>query len=56
MGKVEMFRMPINIGPTPRKVWVYLPDSYAYRKKKYDVLYMFDGHNIFYDQIGRAHV
>lgn len=51
MGKVEMFRMPINIGPTPRKVWVYLPDSYAYRKKKYDVLYMFDGHNIFYDQV-----
>ena len=32
-----------------RRVNVYLPDDYHYSDERYPVLYMFDGHNIFYD-------
>lgn len=30
-----------------RRVWIYLPESYATSKKKYPVLYMQDGQNLF---------
>jgi predicted alpha/beta superfamily hydrolase len=30
-----------------RRIWVYLPDNYAASKKKYPVLYLHDGQNIF---------
>lgn len=30
-----------------RRVWIYLPESYATTKKKYPVLYMQDGQNLF---------
>ena len=30
-----------------RKIWLYLPEGYASNKKKYPVLYMQDGQNIF---------
>jgi predicted alpha/beta superfamily hydrolase len=30
-----------------RRVWVYLPESYSTSKKKYPVLYMHDGQNVF---------
>ena len=52
MSRIEEFEL--NISPlteSPRKVWVYLPDSYDRTKKKYDVLYMFDGHNLFLDSV-----
>lgn len=32
-----------------RRVYVYLPDSYRRGQKRYPVLYMFDGHNLFFD-------
>lgn len=33
-----------------RKAYVYLPESYDYdTEKRYPVLYMFDGHNVFFD-------
>lgn len=51
MGKIEQFSLPIPFPQSPRKIWVYLPDSYEHTRKKYDVLYMFDGHNLFYDEI-----
>lgn len=42
--------IPRLSGSTPRKTYVYLPDSYdAEPEKRYPVLYMFDGHNIFRD-------
>lgn len=50
MGKIELFSLSVPFSQSPRKVWVYLPDSYAISRKKYDVLYMFDGHNIFFDE------
>jgi predicted alpha/beta superfamily hydrolase len=30
-----------------RRVWIYLPESYSTSKKKYPVLYMHDGQNVF---------
>lgn len=32
-----------------RKVWLYLPPSYRFTQKKYPVLYMHDGQNVFDD-------
>lgn len=32
-----------------RRVNVYLPEEYYHTEERYPVLYMFDGHNIFYD-------
>jgi predicted alpha/beta superfamily hydrolase len=32
-----------------RRVWIYLPESYAASRKKYPVLYMHDGQNVFDD-------
>lgn len=41
---------PLPDGAEERTAYVYLPDSYfRSRKKRYPVLYMFDGHNVFYD-------
>lgn len=33
-----------------RNLHIYLPLSYETTKKRYPVLYMFDGHNLFYDE------
>jgi metallo-beta-lactamase class B len=41
----SFFAMP-QLGRT-RKIWLYLPEGYATNKKKYPVLYMHDGQNIF---------
>lgn len=30
-----------------RRIWIYLPESYATSNKKYPVLYMHDGQNVF---------
>ena len=41
---------PAQAGPEERTAYIYLPDSYEYEKDKhYPVLYMFDGHNVFFD-------
>lgn len=43
--------IPKLSGKTPRKAYVWLPDDYEQNtQKRYGVLYMFDGHNIFRDE------
>ena len=43
--------VPSLSGDTPRKAYIWLPDSYEDEpEKRYPVLYMFDGHNIFLDE------
>ncbi len=32
-----------------RRIHLYLPDDYDYTDERYPVLYMFDGHNLFFD-------
>lgn len=52
MSRIEEFSLDISpLSQNPRKIWVYLPESYDHTKKKYDVLYMFDGHNLFLDSL-----
>lgn len=42
--------IPELTGNEERGVYVYLPESYNYEPdKQYPVLYMFDGHNVFFD-------
>lgn len=51
MSRIVTFSLKIDpLLQSPRKIWVYLPNSYAKTTKKYDVLYMFDGHNLFFDK------
>lgn len=41
---------PAYTGNEQRRVYVYLPTSYEYEPElRYPVLYMFDGHNVFFD-------
>jgi len=42
------FKMP-QLNRT-RKIWIYLPKSYAFSNKTYPVLYMNDGQNLFNEQ------
>ena len=43
--------IPELTGTQKRRAYVYLPESYKkYPKKSYPVLYMFDGHNLFFDE------
>ncbi|MBR4082406.1 MAG: alpha/beta hydrolase [Clostridia bacterium] len=49
---IEKFAMPLpaRLSRKPRTVWVHVPDA-ARRNPdaRYPVLYMFDGHNVFFD-------
>ena len=43
--------IPRLSGDTPRRAFVWLPESYDEEpEKRYPVLYMFDGHNVFRDE------
>lgn len=42
--------IPKLSGDVPRRAYIYLPDSYKKEpEKRYPVMYMFDGHNVFFD-------
>ena len=50
---IETFSLPIEAltGDAPRKIYVYLPEAAeADPEARFPVLYMFDGHNIFFDE------
>ena len=43
--------IPRLSGDKPRRAYIYLPDSYEKNPdKRYPVMYMFDGHNVFVDE------
>lgn len=43
--------IPRLTGDKPRAAYIYLPDSYEKdSNKRYPVMYMFDGHNVFFDE------
>jgi predicted alpha/beta superfamily hydrolase len=42
--------IPALTGEKTRKAFVYVPASYENSKKRFPVLYMFDGHNLFTDE------
>lgn len=42
---------PAPTGPEERWAYIYLPESYDTNpRRRYPVLYMFDGHNLFFDE------
>lgn len=50
MIKKWSITIPELTGDEERRLYVYLPNSYQKnRRKRYPVLYMFDGHNLFFD-------
>lgn len=52
MIEQHMVRLPqLTEGKKPRRVYVYVPDEAEEdTEARYPVLYMFDGHNVFYDE------
>ena len=44
--KIQIPELPTE---KPRRLYVYLPKDYEKSDRRYPVLYMFDGHNVFYD-------
>ena len=49
MIKVRKIQIPSLPTAKPRRLYVWLPRGYEKSEKRYPVLYMFDGHNVFYD-------
>ncbi len=45
----EMIKLPSLSGDKGRSVYYYLPVGYESGNKSYPVLYMFDGHNVFFN-------
>lgn len=50
MVKKWNITIPQLSGDTPRRVYLYLPEDYRATDRHYGVLYMFDGHNVFFDE------
>ncbi len=44
--KVQIPELPVK---KPRRLYIWLPQKYFKSEQYYPVLYMFDGHNVFYD-------
>ena len=50
MVKKGKIRIPELSGGKTRRVYLYLPESYNREpERRYPVMYMFDGHNVFFD-------
>ena len=46
---VRRIQLPALPTEKPRRLYIYLPKDYEASERRYPVLYMFDGHNIFYN-------
>lgn len=49
MIKVDKIQIPELPTKKPRRSYVYTPKDYEKTQERYPVLYMFDGHNVFYN-------
>lgn len=49
MIRVKHIQIPGLPTKKPRRLYISLPRDYARSERRYPVLYMFDGHNVFYD-------
>ncbi len=49
MVKKWQITIPELSGEKKRWAYIYLPDDYKTSGKRYPVMYMFDGHNVFFD-------
>ena len=46
---VEKFELWCAPAGENRRIHLYLPDDYYNSEERYPVLYMFDGHNLYFD-------
>lgn len=46
----ETIKIPVLSGDAKRRIYFYLPADYESGNERYPVLYMFDGHNVFFDE------
>ena len=49
MIRVKKIQIPALPTQKDRRLYIYLPRDYRRSDRRYPVLYMFDGHNVFYD-------
>ena len=49
MIRIKKIQIPALPTKEPRRLYVYLPHDYMHSDMRYPVMYMFDGHNVFYD-------
>ena len=50
MIKIWKVRVPELTGRETRRAYIYVPDEATkHPERRYPVLYMFDGHNVFFD-------
>ena len=49
MIRVKRIQIPSLPTEKPRRLYIFLPRGYHNSERRYPVLYMFDGHNVFYD-------
>ena len=56
MIRVEKIQIPTLPTQKPRRLYIYTPKGYEQNDGRYPVLYMFDGHNVFYVVEGEADV
>ena len=49
MIRVKRIQIPSLPTEKPRRLYIFLPRGYHKSERRYPVLYMFDGHNVFYD-------
>ena len=49
MIRIKKIQIPQLPTKDPRRLYIYLPGEYMHTDRRYPVLYMFDGHNVFYD-------
>ena len=49
MIRIERIQIPSLPTKKPRRLYIYTPKGYESGGGSYPVLYMFDGHNVFYD-------
>lgn len=46
---VEKFYVSFPPAGEDRRIHLYLPDDYYRTEERYPVIYMFDGHNLYFD-------
>ena len=52
MVKKWSVTIPKLSGDAERTAYIYLPESYEREPdRRYSVMYMFDGHNVFFDEV-----
>ena len=49
MIRIKRIQIPELPTKQKRRLYVYLPHDYYRSDRRYPVLYMFDGHNVFFD-------